>query len=497
MQPFYTVEKPGFKQMIKKLDPKYVIPGRKYFSQTEIPMLYTSTMESVKQDLKQAEYFAATTDLWTSAADHPYLSLTVHFIDKNWELKSYCLDTVPLLIDHTDQNIAETLKDVLANWNLDHDKLIATTTDNGSNFVAAFQSLEWERISCFGHNLDLSIGKALKFDRVETVIRKCHKLVELFSRSWKKSRHLHQKQVELGLDQHKLVADVSTRWGSTCKMICRIIEQQQAICGVLADECKNWYRMPSGTDFSTLEAIVSVLKPLHIFTDALSAEKCVTVSAIRPLLTHILNELLAVSPDDSAFVKDLKEAISDKLQAQYLHQNVAMILDVCSFLDPRFRIAYLGDNTSTLVQIEREACEVTDEMMNEQSQTVEETMQPPSKKLKGLAAVLKKALPIVQPQEQLTTLEKVKKEIDRYLDGAPIDPSCNPMNWWRKVAEHFPALAILARKYLCICGTSVPSERLFSKGGYIVNGLRCRLAPDKVNMLLFLSMNMSLMSEAA
>ena len=166
MQPFYTVEKPGFKQMIKKLDPKYALPTRKYFSQTEIPMLYTQVMQSVKQDFQHVQYFAATTDLWTSAADHPYLSLTVHFISTSWELKSYCLDTVPLLIDHTDQNIVETLKDVLANWNLDYKKLV----------VAAFQSLEWERISCFGHNLDLSIGKALKFDRVETVIRKCHKL---------------------------------------------------------------------------------------------------------------------------------------------------------------------------------------------------------------------------------------------------------------------------------------------------------------------------------
>lgn len=497
MQPFYTVEKPGFRQMIKKLDPKYVVPTRKYFSQTEIPMLYTHAMESVKQDLKHVEYFAATTDLWTSAADHPYLSLTVHFIGKSWELKSYCLDTVPLLIDHTGENIAETLNDVLANWNLDHNKLVATTTDNGSNFVAAFQSLEWERISCFGHNLDLSIGRALKLDRVETVVRKCHKLVELFSRSWKKSRDLHQKQVELGLKQHKLVADVSTRWGSTCKMICRIIEQQQAICAVLADERKNWYRMPSDNDFSTLEAIASVLKPLNIFTDALSAEKCITVSAIRPLLKHILGELLAVSPDDTSFTKDLKEIISDKLQAQYLHQNVAQILDVCSFLDPRFRIAYLADKTSTLAQIESEACEVTDEIINEQSQNMEEITQPaPSKKLKGLAAVLKNALPSVQPQEQLTTHEKVKKEIDRYLDLAPIDPACDPVTWWKTEAKNFPALAILARKYLCICGTSVPSERLFSKGGYIVNGLRCRLSPDKVNMLLFLSRNMSLMSEA-
>ena len=201
---FLHCGKPGFKQMIKKLDPKYAVPTWKYFSQTEIPMLYAQVMETVKQNFQHAQNFAATTDLWTSAADHPYLSLTVHFITTKWDLKSYCLDTVPLLSDHTDQNIAETLKDVLANWNLDHNKLVVTTTDNGSNFVAAFQGLEWERISCFRHNLDLSISKALKFEHVETVIRKCHKLVELFSRSWKKSRDLQQKQVELGLKQHKL-----------------------------------------------------------------------------------------------------------------------------------------------------------------------------------------------------------------------------------------------------------------------------------------------------
>ena len=114
-----------------------------------------------------------------------------------------------------------------------------------------------------------------------------------------------------------------------------------------------------------LEAFASVLKPLSIFTDALAGEKCITVPVIRPFLKHILNELLAASQDDSSFIKNLKEAISDKLQAEYLNQNVSMILDVCSFLDPRFHITYLANNTSTLVRIENEACEVTDEMINE------------------------------------------------------------------------------------------------------------------------------------
>ena len=110
-----------------------------------------------------------------------------------------------------------------------------------------------------------------------------------------------------------------------------------------------------------------------------------------------------------------------------------MILDVCSFLDSRFHAVYLTNKTNTLIRIENEACEVTDQMSNEQSQNpeIQEAIQPaPSKKLKGLAAVLKKVLPsvTVQSQEQLTISETVKKEIDRYLDLAPIDLECDPLN---------------------------------------------------------------------
>lgn len=34
---FPTVEKRGFKKMIKTLDPRFEVPGRKHFSQTEMP----------------------------------------------------------------------------------------------------------------------------------------------------------------------------------------------------------------------------------------------------------------------------------------------------------------------------------------------------------------------------------------------------------------------------------------------------------------------------
>ena len=46
------------------------------------------------------------------------MSFTVHFIDSDWPLQSYCLDTLPLYEDHTGETIAAALQDVLDNWSL-------------------------------------------------------------------------------------------------------------------------------------------------------------------------------------------------------------------------------------------------------------------------------------------------------------------------------------------------------------------------------------------
>ena len=54
--------------------------------------------------------------------------------------------------------------------------------------------------------------------------------------------------------------------------------------------------MPSDAEFATVETMCAVLEPLSLFTDALSGEKHVTVSAVHPLLEHILKSILSASP---------------------------------------------------------------------------------------------------------------------------------------------------------------------------------------------------------
>jgi len=103
--------------------------------------------------------------------------------------------------------------------------------------------VDWTRLSCFGHNLDLCINKAIQLDRVQRELSQCHSLISVFNRSWKKNKDLHEKQIQLGLKQQKLISDFTTRWGSTFQMIDRILEQQKAIYAILADDHKNWHRL--------------------------------------------------------------------------------------------------------------------------------------------------------------------------------------------------------------------------------------------------------------
>ena len=92
-----------------------------------------------------------------------------------------------------------------------------------------------------------------------------------------------------------------------------------------------------------------------------------------------------------------------------------------------------------------------------------------------------------KPQRAESVTERIVKEFDHFLLLPNTDPDADPLSWWKREQHCFPILAQLVRKYLCVCGTDVPSERLFSQTGYIVNELRTHLSPENVNMVVFLA----------
>ncbi len=141
--PIYTVEKPGFRALIQKLDSRYELPSGPQFSRSIIPDLYASTKLKIAQAIKDIKFFGATTDMWSSIGMVPYMSFTIHFISDNSQLKSFVLSSTFLPKDHTADVLAEALEEVMTEWNLKSDSLVSLTTDSGTNIVAAARKLRW------------------------------------------------------------------------------------------------------------------------------------------------------------------------------------------------------------------------------------------------------------------------------------------------------------------------------------------------------------------
>ena len=205
-QPINIVEREGFRKLVRTLDCRYEMPSRTHFSNSIIPELYTTTKASLRQRLRKVSYFAGTTDLWSSVGLTPYLGYTIHFINEDWKLESIALSCSFMPEDHTAVNIADAMVETLTEWNLSSDKQVCLTSDSAANVVAAARSLEWNRLSCFGHNLHLAITKAIDSDsRCTRALAVARKIVSAFSTSWKRQRNLTQAQISLKIPQHSLI----------------------------------------------------------------------------------------------------------------------------------------------------------------------------------------------------------------------------------------------------------------------------------------------------
>ena len=118
-------------------------------------------------------------DMWSNAASAPYMSYTVHYINPQWSLQSWCLQTLFVPQDHNADNLADVMTETLTNWSLDPVNQACVTTDNGSNIICATSSrFGWNHLSCFGHNLHLAVTNSMKDEvRITRAFGVCRKLV--------------------------------------------------------------------------------------------------------------------------------------------------------------------------------------------------------------------------------------------------------------------------------------------------------------------------------
>lgn len=142
---------------------------------------------------------------------HPYIAVTAHGIDENWELKSFCLNCTSLDVEHTANNVKDIILSILEDWNISLSKISGVTTDNDTNMIKTVQLLGLLHISCFGHTLNNGISNALKLKPVNYIIQKVTKIRAKFNYSSNMRRLLKKAQEERQLPIKVMPGSCETR----------------------------------------------------------------------------------------------------------------------------------------------------------------------------------------------------------------------------------------------------------------------------------------------
>jgi hypothetical protein len=196
--------------------------------------MYTELRAKVQEELLSATFLSLTTDSWTGRNTKSFTTVTSQYMNKDWEIISYVLNTQEMTESHTADNLAADFNVILEEWKLNRNS-VSVTTDNASNITLAMSKCGVVHIRCMAHTLNLASQKALQTPLISRICGKIRRIVGHFRRSTTAANLLRKATAQLELPDLMPVIDVTTRWNSTLDMLERFTLLTPAYAVVLAN----------------------------------------------------------------------------------------------------------------------------------------------------------------------------------------------------------------------------------------------------------------------
>ena len=382
LEPFHTVNKPGFTSFCKK-NLGFDMPSSTTIATAALFDIFDGIKTKVKEILSLCIAGTLMMDGWTDKYKRlPYIAIRISVIH-NWEFKVFTLALQPVE-SHTADCLQYFVKEVIGEY-LPKKILLFDTTDAAANMKLLSTKLGHERTNCIAHcmHLILTTDSINKLPQLSALLKKCKEMVsalhfkgymvsnevaaekdaQLFEKICLIQEHLladennkiekdDDDQVESNDDsEHQCAAqkekrhvhqtlktEVPTRWNSILEMIESILDLKDAADNVLKKIGKYDLCLDED-DVELLQELRRFLVPFRELTHLVS-EFAPNLSCVPLMITRIQNvcadrldqETQAVV--DSPIIGKLKKLV----KAAALKRLVkSKLVNICCCLDPSVR----------------------------------------------------------------------------------------------------------------------------------------------------------------
>ncbi|XP_029307720.1 zinc finger BED domain-containing protein 4 [Cottoperca gobio] len=493
-QPLSIVEGEGFRELISDLEPRYTLPGRKYFTDVCLPQLYQSVYTHVHSLMKHdITTMSFTGDICcSSVCPMSMLSLTARFIDPSFALHDVVLHSRECSGSPTAEALPAAFRDMLRAWGIPKEKVHVILRADDRDMEKALRDEDLPSLPCMAHTLQLAVSEEFLSQRsITDIITSGRCIVSHFKHSQLAYSRLESIQKQLDQPMKRLQQDVPTRWNSTLYMLQSLLEHKRALCAYGAD-----YDLPSmftGSQWKLVENVISLLAPFEELRQQISSPTASAADVIPSI--RALTRLLEKTEETDHDVKTLKATLLEAVQKKFSDLESERLYTIAAVLDPRYKDRYF---TNTLKQqIRGLLCDVLSSGLKREH--CEESLtacsfEPPEKvpRAGSLHAMYAELLD-ENGRQGGGDGNPTSSEMNLYLSEPVIPRSEHPLVFWQDNKSRFPVLAQAARAYLCAPCTSEDSEQLFSTAANIVDDERNKLTAENAEMLIFIKKNMSLM----
>ncbi|XP_065054160.1 E3 SUMO-protein ligase ZBED1-like [Rhopilema esculentum] len=422
MMPTYMVEGKGFRQFMGFIEPDYKVPSHQTIMR-RINKIYNEVRRNIEKSLENITDVSITTDAWTSLATESYITVTAHFIDTNWEMQTFVVDTSEMDERHSAENLAIRLEMVKMEWSLEG-KIRVCVRDNAANQVAAGRLCEdWEDFPCFAHTLQLAVKEGFAIEEVNLLIKAASKIVKYFKKSASATTALDAAQIKLKVEQHRLIQSCKTRWNSVYEMFQRLESQKQCVQVVLSDhnivKPTKEEKLPlSVVQWNKITSLLPVLHALQIATTAMSSEQNTSVSCILPVVTGLLKNFLDVKIQDWQLLREFKRKVSQVLKERFfMDLKGDSVAAVSSASDPRHKnLKFLSSEMQFSVQ--EHVRFLVNLVTTDKEPVVEE--EPATKK---------SAMVLLLGSDYYDDQQLLRDEYSYFLEEPAMHPNSNPLIW--------------------------------------------------------------------